>query len=688
MLWKILVTNVNMTSSLLKLRMPVSLRRQLLDNRFWCRKKAPAKLVLNSVRNQKIRPVNFTYISLFGFSAFATKRLLHNSQVKCGENYKTRDIIIDNKDLSGKFDWKTFLALLWPDIWCLLAAVGAAIIAALINAELPVYLGNIINVMTKFIEDSTSHSFTTEMRTPVLHIIFLYFAQSAATLVYITLLSHVGEQLAARMKCELFSSILRQDIEFFDKTRTGELIDCLTTDIQDFKSAFKLCISQGLRSTTQIVGCVVSLFLISSKMTVTMLIIVPGIIVCGTFLGSILRKISRKAQQQATNATTIGEEAISNIRTVRAFASEQTETILFQKQIDETRKLYEQLGLGIGLFQAGTNLFLNGLVLGTLYFGGYLMSIHELNAGNLMSFLVATQTIQRSLAQLSLLFGQFVKGLQAGTKVFQFMNMEPKIPLTGGKIIPYHSLIADVEFSNVTFAYPTRPQQIILKNFNLRIPAGKTVAIVGASGNGKSTIANLLERFYDIDSGTISLGSVNIKELDPNWLRGKVVGLINQEPVLFATSIMENIRYGKPSASDEEVYAAAKKANADEFIRNFPNGYQTVVGERGATVSGGQKQRIAIARALLKNPSVLILDEATSALDAESEKVVQQAIDEVTKNRTVLVIAHRLSTVRNADIIVVLSGGMIVEMGNHDSLLKMKGHYWNLMNQQNNRTSG
>lgn len=681
-------SNVNMTSSFLKLRIPISVRKHLLDNKFWCGKKVSAKLVVNSIRNQKIIPINFTYISLFGFSAYATKLLLHNSQVKCDQNYKTRDLIpAEKKDLVGKFDWKKFVVLLWPDVWYLLAAIGAAIIAALVNSELPIYLGNIINVMTKFIEDSAAHSFTSEMRTPVLHLIFLYFAQAAATFTYITLLSHVGERLAARMKCELFHSILRQDMEFFDKTRTGELVDCLTTDIQDFKSAFKLCISQGLRSATQIAGCVISLFIVSSKMTVTMLVVVPGIIVCGTFLGSVLRKISRKAQQQAAKATTIGEEAISNIRTVRAFASEQMETVLFQQQVDETRKLNEQLGFGIGLFQAGTNLFLNGLVLGTLYFGGYLMSTQELNAGNLMSFLVATQTIQRSLTQLSLLFGQFVKGVQAGTRAFQFINMEPKIPLTGGKIIPYHSLVADVKFSDVTFAYPTRPQQVILKDFNLSIPAGKTVAIVGASGNGKSTIANLLERFYDVDSGIISLGGINIKELDPSWLRGKTIGLINQEPVLFATSVMENIRYGKPSASDEEVYAAAKKANADEFIRNFPNGYQTVVGERGATVSGGQKQRIAIARALLKNPSVLILDEATSALDAESEKVVQQAIDEVTKNRTVLVIAHRLSTVRNADIIVVLSGGIIVEMGSHDTLLKRKGHYWNLMNQQN-RTSG
>ncbi|XP_046661301.1 mitochondrial potassium channel ATP-binding subunit isoform X2 [Homalodisca vitripennis] len=587
------------------------------------------------------------------------------------------------------FDWKKFFELIWPDVWSLLGAIFAALAAALMNIQIPIYLGTVINVMTRYLGSVTPANFNAEMQGPVFSILGLYVAQSAATFVYIYLLSNLGERLATRLKCELYSSILRQDLAFFDQKRTGDLVDCITSDVQEFKSAFKMVVSQGLRSLTQIVGCVVSMYVLSPTMTMGMLVIVPTVIVGGTMVGAVLRSVSRAAQQQSAAVTTVSEETISNIRTVRAFANEQLELQRFQGQVERAQTLYQKLGAGIALFQAGTNLFLNGIVLASLTVGGYLIAAQELDAGKLMSFLVATQTIQRSLAQLSLLFGSYVRGVQAGARVFQFINTEEKIPLTGGKIIPAHSLVADVEFENVTFAYPTRPQQVVLKDFNLKLPAGKTVAIVGTSGNGKSTIAALLERFYDVDGGTIRVGGVDVRELDPSWLRGQTIGIINQEPVLFATSILENIRYGRPQATDQEVYEVARLANADQFISQFPEGYNTVLGERGVTVSGGQKQRIAIARALLKNPAILILDEATSALDTESEKVVQHALEQASRNRTVLVIAHRLSTVQHADIIVVLSAGHIVEMGNHESLIKKKGYYWNLMNQQSstNRSS-
>jgi len=221
-----------------------------------------------------------------------------------------------------------------------------------------------------------------------------------------------------------------------------------------------------------------------------------------------------------------------------------------------------------------------------------------------------------------------------------------------------------------------------LNQLNLHVPGGKIVALVGASGGGKSTIAALLERFYDVNDGAITVDRANIKSLDPEWLRGRCIGFINQEPVLFASSILENIRYGRPEASDFEVYEAAEAANAHAFIQKFPNGYQTIVGERGVTVSGGQKQRIAIARALLKNPSILILDEATSALDAESEKIVQEALDNVCKGRTVLVIAHRLSTIKNADMIAVIADGKVAELGTHSQLKKLGGIYSQLIRQQ------
>jgi len=242
--------------------------------------------------------------------------------------------------------------------------------------------------------------------------------------------------------------------------------------------------------------------------------------------------------------------------------------------------------------------------------------------------------------------------------------------------------MGDVEFRNVRFSYPTRSDQVILNDFNLKLPAGKVIALVGSSGGGKSTVAALLERFYDVQEGSVTIDGYDIRSLDPTWLRGRAIGFINQEPILFATSIMENIRYGKPTATDEEVREVARLANADSFIQKFPQSYQTVVGERGVTISGGQKQRIAIARAILKNPSILILDEATSALDAESERVVQEALNKVAAGRTVLIVAHRLSTIQNADIIAVVANGSIAEVGTHQSLMKQQGQYYRLIRQQ------
>ncbi|GFR30602.1 mitochondrial potassium channel ATP-binding subunit [Trichonephila clavata] len=361
---------------------------------------------------------------------------------------------------------------------------------------------------------------------------------------------------------------------------------------------------------------------------------------------------------------------------------EDSEKKLYNDQIELVQKINSKLGIGIGLFQGLANLALNGVVLGVLCVGGSLMCTSEMTPGSMMSFLVATQTIQKSLAHLSLLFGQFVRGLAAGARIFQYINLTPEIPLKGGRILKDWELNGEVKFNNVTFSYPSRPDQDVLKDFSLSLPPRKMVALCGLSGGGKSTVATLLERFYDVENGSITIDGHDIKSLDPSWLRGNVIGYIDQEPVLFATSVMENIRYGKPDASDAEVIEAAKLANAHEFICHFTDGYNTILGERGATVSGGQKQRIAIARALLKDPKILILDEATSALDVESEKAVQEALDYAVRGRTVLVIAHRLSTIQNADVIAVVTGGVIAEIGNHTTLTKKRGLYWNLIKQQ------
>nr|XP_020031965.1 ATP-binding cassette sub-family B member 8, mitochondrial isoform X1 [Castor canadensis] len=583
--------------------------------------------------------------------------------------------------VESRFNWKLFWHFLRPHLLLLGAAIVLALGAALINVQIPLLLGQLVEIVAKYTRDHMG-SFTSESRSLGTQLLILYGIQGLLTFGYLVLLSHIGERMAVDMRRALFSNLLRQDIAFFDARKTGQLVSRLTTDVQEFKSSFKLVISQGLRSCTQVAGCLVSLSMLSPRLTLLLAIVTPALMGVGTLMGSGLRKLSRQCQEQIARATGVADEALGNVRTVRAFAMEQREEERYRAELEGCRCKAEELGRGVAMFQGLSNIAFNCMVLGTLFIGGSLVAGQQLTGGDLMSFLVASQTVQRSMASLSVLFGQVVRGLSAGTRVFEYMALSPCIPLSGGCYIPKKHLCGSIKFQNVSFSYPCRPGFEVLKDFTLTLPPGKIVALVGQSGGGKTTVASLLERFYDPTAGVVMLDGHDLRTLDPSWLRGQVVGFISQEPVLFGTTIMENIRFGKAEASDEEVYTAAREANAHEFISSFPEGYNTVVGERGATLSGGQKQRLAIARALIKQPTVLILDEATSALDAESERVVQEALDRASAGRTVLVIAHRLSTVRAAHCIVVMANGQVWEAGTHEELLKKGGLYAELIRRQ------
>lgn len=580
-----------------------------------------------------------------------------------------------------RFNWKLFWHFLHPHLLALGAAIVLALGAALVNVQIPLLLGQLVEIVTKYTRDHMG-SFVSESRKLSVQLLLLYGVQGLLTFGYLVLLSHIGERMAMDMRKALFSSLLRQDIAFFDAKKTGQLVSRLTTDVQEFKSSFKLVISQGLRSCTQVIGSLVSLSMLSPRLTLMLAVVTPALMGVGTLMGSGLRKLSRQCQEQIARATGVADEALGNVRTVRAFAMEKREEERYQAELESCCCKAEELGRGIALFQGLSNIAFNCMVLGTLFIGGSLVAGQQLKGGDLMSFLVASQTVQRSMASLSVLFGQVVRGLSAGARVFEYMALSPVIPLTGGYCIPNKDIRGSITFQNVTFSYPCRPGFNVLKDFTLKLPSGKIVALVGQSGGGKTTVASLLERFYDPEAGSVTLDGHDLRTLNPSWLRGQVIGFISQEPVLFATTIMENIRFGKLDASDEEVYTAAREANAHEFISSFPDGYSTVVGERGTTLSGGQKQRLAIARALIKQPTVLILDEATSALDAESERVVQEALDRASAGRTVLVIAHRLSTVRAAHSIIVMANGQVCEAGTHEELLKKGGLYSELIRRQ------
>ncbi|CAG8563563.1 3212_t:CDS:10 [Paraglomus brasilianum] len=561
--------------------------------------------------------------------------------------------------------------LVKPDLLLLITVVITAIAAAVTNLATPKITGELINIIAESI--SKGSLVLDDLKEPAMKLLALFGIQGFLTFLHISFVTILGENMAKRLKHQLFSAIIHQDIAFFDKYRSGELVSRLTTDVHEFKHTFKQIITLGLKAVTQTIGSAVTLLRISKSLTFTLCATMPVIYALLNAYGAYLRELSKRARSIDAIASGIAGEGISNIRTVRAFAAEARETEFYSEVCKDVAKSNILLGYNVGLFQGMTNSTIGCMVLIVLYYGGSLVVKNEISGGDLMNYMISVQSTQKSLVSLGVLFGQTIKAAASANRVFEFIHTEPTIPLAGG-IEPDH-VKGDLEFRNVNFRYPTRPDQLILKNFNLRIPSGTMVALCGPSGSGK------IERFYDPDAGEIILDNISLPSLDPSWLR-RHIGYINQEPVLFATTIYENIRYGKPDASREEVEEAARKANAADFIEGFPAGYDTVLGERGVTLSGGQRQRIAIARAILKDPKILILDEATSALD-QSEKLVQEALDKLMKGRTVVVIAHRLSTIQSADLIVVMGRnvGNVIEQGTHRELLKKKGAYFRLYNQ-------
>eukprot|EP00039_Didymoeca_costata_P017639 m.326994 g.326994 ORF g.326994 m.326994 type:complete len:684 (-) comp16564_c1_seq3:379-2430(-) len=571
-----------------------------------------------------------------------------------------------------RVDWAWLWSLLKPDALYFAGSIIAATLAAMINLKLTAYLGEFINEIVS----------KTDMKATAITVLSMAGTQAALTALYISLLAAAGERLCERLRNTLYESVLRQDLGFFDQHKTGEILDRLSSDVDAFKSSFKRCVWQGLRNVTQALGSVIAMLTISRELGLSVIISVPVIITFGTYLGKHLRKMSLTAKEAVANGISHANEIVGNIRTIRAFATEDEETEKFAKFSAVARSLSIQLGIGIGLFQGLSHLFSHAVILSVLYFGGSQNSGMGLTAGELMRFFISAQTLQHSFAGFSLLLDTAIRGIEAASRIQEYVQLQPSIPTHGG--IRIDNVQGTLKFNNVTFAYPGRDDEKVLRSFSFEIPAGKVVALCGPSGAGKSTIAGLIERFYDPTQGRVTLDGMDLKKVDPHWLRKDIIGYINQEPVLFSGSILENIRYGVPNASFEDVVRAAKEANAHTFISSFPDGYETVLGERGVTVSGGQRQRIAIARALLKDPKILILDEATSALDSESERLVQDAINRITNGRTVVVIAHRLSTIKDADIVAVLKQGEVVEQGTHNELLNMNGLYANLVRHQMN----
>jgi len=510
-------------------------------------------------------------------------------------------------------------------------------------------------------------------------LIVVFLVQSVFAMLRAWLFTVAGERVVARLRGDLYEAILGQDVAFFDQSRTGELTNRLASDTTVLQNAVTVNLSMAMRFGVGAIGGAAMLVWMSPVLALVGLGTVPVVVLGAALYGRVLRGISAKVQDALARSTSIAEETFAGIRTVRSFAREGEEVVRYRSAVSEAFALASRRALALGVFNGVMGFAGYSALALVVWYGGRLVMADAMTLGDLTAFLLYTGLLAMSLGALSGLWGDFMSAAGASQRVFALLDREPVLERTGDVALDH--VRGDVRFDAVRFAYPARPDVNVLDGLDLHVRPGEVVALVGASGAGKSTVAALLGRLYDPGEGLVALDDHDLRTLDPRALRGHI-GVVSQEPILFATSIAENIRYGRPGASDDEVREAARAANALTFVDAFPEKFATVVGERGVRLSGGQKQRIAIARAVLKDPRILVLDEATSALDAESEHLVQEALERLMEGRTTLIIAHRLSTVRNADRVVVLDAGKVVEAGCHDDLVAQDGAYRRLVERQ------
>jgi ABC-type multidrug transport system fused ATPase/permease subunit len=507
--------------------------------------------------------------------------------------------------------------------------------------------------------------------------LFLMIVQGVLSYFRTVFFSIVSEKGMADLRMDLFNKIITKEVFFFEERRVGELTSRITTDVEQLQTTFSITLAELLRQLVILIVGIVIISVLMPKLTLLMLLTFPFVVIGAMFFGRYIKKLSKNRQDELAETNTIVEETFQSFMVVKSFANEWYESLRYGKSINKVVNTSLKFARIRGLFFTFIITVLFGGIFFILWKGALLVESGEMKSGDLFSFIIYTGILGGAIAGFGNLYTSIVGALGATERIREILLSDTEVDINNVKKETLNKVNGDILFNDVEFAYPSRKDIEVLKGVTIPIRKGQKIALVGQSGSGKSTIVQLLMKFYNIDKGSIKINNKNLDDYDITDIR-KSIGIVPQEVIMFGGSIKENILYGKPNASNDELIDAAKKANAYDFIMEFPEQFETIVGERGIKLSGGQRQRIAIARAILKDPSILILDEATSALDAESEKIVQEALDNLMQDRTSIIIAHRLATIKEVDCIYVLENGKIIESGTHNELINQQGLYSSL----------
>jgi ABC transporter fused permease/ATP-binding protein len=539
-------------------------------------------------------------------------------------------------------------------------------ISSLVGLAFPAILGSLIDAA----QGKYKYSFLPHSLNYIAVFGFaLLFGQAFVSFFRVVWFVQVAERSLADIRRDTYFKLITLPMNFFANRRVGELNSRISADLSQVQDTLTTTFAEMIRQLIIMVGSVILLAIVSIKLTLALLAILPFLVAFAVFFGKFIRKLSRQAQDKLAESNTIVEETLQGIANVKAFVNEAYEATRYDKILRSVVDIAVKGAKFRGIFASFIVFCLFGTFVGVIWYGSVLVSHGEILVGDLTTFIMYSIFVGAAMGSFPDLYANLQKAVGASERVLEILaeKGEDISMIESNNKIDQH-IKGDVAFNNVVFAYPSRAELTILKGISFDAAAGQKVAIVGPSGSGKSTMASLILQFYHPQSGSILFDGREASAYSITDIRNQVA-IVPQDVLLFGGSILENIAYGRLSASKDDIIQAAKRANAHQFITSFPEGYETIVGERGVKLSGGQRQRIAIARALLKNPSILILDEATSSLDSESERLVQEALEELMKDRTSIIIAHRLSTIREADKIIVLEKGEIIESGSHAELI-------------------